>query len=301
MPELQDVRIIGEGLEFPEGPIVESADSVLVCEIRAGSLSRVWLDGRVERVAELGGGPNGAAYGPDGAVYVTNNGRGGPAGYIQRVDVDSGRSEVVYADCDGVPFGHLNDLVFDSTGGFWFTDYSLEGAIFYGLADGSRVQCVVTGTSFPNGVGLSPDEQTLYWATTTTRQVHRRRIEAPGRVRPSNGYSTAALFADGGADRWALLAGMLGHHELDSLAIDSAGHVCVGTLLAGGITDVSPDGEVTFYALPERFGEVVVTNLCFGGADLRTAYITLSQTGRLARCTWHRPGLATAFGPTGAA
>lgn len=69
-----EVRIIAAGLEFPEGPIAMTDGSVLVTEIAAGTLTRVSPDGRIERIAELGGGPNGAAIGPDGAVYVCNNG-----------------------------------------------------------------------------------------------------------------------------------------------------------------------------------------------------------------------------------
>ena len=61
-------------LQFPEGPIALPDGSVLVVEIARGTLSRVTPKGRVEVVADLGGGPNGAAIGPDGAVYVCNNG-----------------------------------------------------------------------------------------------------------------------------------------------------------------------------------------------------------------------------------
>jgi gluconolactonase len=67
-------REIASGLQFPEGPIWCSDGSVLLVEIRRGTLTRVHPDGRKEVVAECGGGPNGAAVGPDGAIYVTNNG-----------------------------------------------------------------------------------------------------------------------------------------------------------------------------------------------------------------------------------
>ena len=69
-----EVRDIATGLQFPEGPIAMPDGSVLVVEIRRGTLSRCTADGKVEVVADLGGGPNGAAIGPDGACYVVNNG-----------------------------------------------------------------------------------------------------------------------------------------------------------------------------------------------------------------------------------
>ena len=130
---------VTEGLQFPEGPVAMADGSVIVVEIRRGTLTRVLPDGRKETIAHLGGGPNGAAIGPDGACYVCNNGDawawqegeghlpdGPPAspyktGYIQRVDLRTGRFATLYDQCDGKPLNSPNDLVFDSTGGFWFT------------------------------------------------------------------------------------------------------------------------------------------------------------------------------------
>ena len=68
------LREVASGLQFPEGPVAMADGSVLVVEIARGTLSRVTPDGRIHVVADLGGGPNGAAIGPDGAVYVCNNG-----------------------------------------------------------------------------------------------------------------------------------------------------------------------------------------------------------------------------------
>ena len=69
-----DYEIVTEGLRFPEGPIWMEDGSVIVVEIAAGRLTRVRPNGAKETVANLGGGPNGAAIGPDGRVYVCNNG-----------------------------------------------------------------------------------------------------------------------------------------------------------------------------------------------------------------------------------
>src|SRR5215468_7950483 len=102
------MRTITTGLQFPEGPIAMPDGSVLVVEIKRGTLSRVAPDGTITVVATCGGGPNGAAIGPDGACYIANNGGfewhelGGltlpgnqPHGYIggriQRVDLATGK------------------------------------------------------------------------------------------------------------------------------------------------------------------------------------------------------------------
>jgi sugar lactone lactonase YvrE len=111
---------VTDGLQFPEGPVAMADGSVVVVEIRRGTLTRVSPDGRSEIVAELGGGPNGAAIGPDGAMYVCNNGNAwewqpgerslpaGPVpdyrgGSIQRVDLRTGRFTTLYDSCDGKP------------------------------------------------------------------------------------------------------------------------------------------------------------------------------------------------------
>src|SRR5215468_7350271 len=104
------MREVASGLQFPEGPIAMADGSVLLVEIKRGTLSRVAPDGTVSVVAETGGGPNGAAVGPDGKVYICNNGGfewhdiGGLTipgnqphdyigGRIQRVDLDTGKVE----------------------------------------------------------------------------------------------------------------------------------------------------------------------------------------------------------------
>ena len=67
------------------------------------------------------------------------------------------------------------------------------------------------------------------------------------------------------------------------MAVDGAGNVCQATVFEGGISVVAPDGElVEFISLPDP----LVTNICFGGDDLQTAYITMSGTGQLIKMPW---------------
>jgi gluconolactonase len=272
--------------------------SVLVAEIGGGSIARVESDGTIERIAMVRGGPNGAAIGPDGALYVCNNGgfrnesRIEPC--IQRVEMSTGASEILYRECGGVALGAPNDLVFDEAGGFYFTDHIHQGALYYAMPDGSAITRVVAERPHPNGVGLSPDGGVLYWAETSTRQVQRRRIIAPGEVVPAD-CDVRAFFRPNGADRFAVLAGLPGCHELDSLAIDSAGSVVVGTLVDSGVSEIRNDGSWVLHQLPPALADPLVTNVCFGGPDLTTIYITCSRTGRLLRATWHCPGAPLAF------
>ncbi|WP_406692026.1 SMP-30/gluconolactonase/LRE family protein [Saccharopolyspora sp. ID03-671] len=295
------MRLVASGLEFPEGPIALSDGSVLLVEIRGQRLSRVSPDGRVSVVAELGGGPNGAAIGPDGAVYVCNNGgfewhdRGGitapghqPADYIggriQRVSVDGDVTDL-YTECDGRPLRGPNDLVFDERGGFWFTDLgksrerdSDTGALYYAQPDGSSITEVVHPLVQPNGVGLSPDGSRLYVAETGPGRVWFWDLAGPGRV-------------DGRAQ---LLHGFSGLQMLDSLAVDGDGNVCVATLVTGAVSAIAPDGTLLRQvAVPEP--DPFVTNICFAGADSRTAFVTSSGRGLLYAVEWDSPGLDLEF------
>lgn len=297
---------IATGLRFPEGPVAMDDGSVLVVEIARGTLSRISPDGTAEIVADCGGGPNGAAIGPDRAVWITNNGGcfefidlGGmlvpgdvpsswTGGSIQRVDPVTGSVEVVYTECDGRALRAPNDLVFDAHGGFWFTDHGVRlgrssdrTGVFYAMADGSSIREVIFPLDAPNGVGLSPAGDRLYVAETHTGRVWAWDVPEPGVV------SGTGLLAPHGE----LLVGLAGHQLLDSLAVDGEGWVCVGTLVNGGITAISPDGSTI-----EHHGvdDLMVTNICFGGPDGNTAYVTASATGRLLTTTWPRPGLRLA-------
>ncbi|MEQ9642029.1 MAG: SMP-30/gluconolactonase/LRE family protein [Alphaproteobacteria bacterium] len=291
------------GLRFPEGPIALPDGDVLVVEIARGTLSRVKPDGTIEVVAETGGGPNGAAIGPDGACYVCNNGgypfherdgrlypdlHEGSAGRIERVDLATGRVDVLYTACDGEPLRAPNDLVFDDRGGFWFTDHGHRRrrskdrtGVYYAAADGDFIREAIFPVDEPNGVGLSPDGKTLYVAETYSGRVFAYDIVGRGEV---DRKQRALPWMVG-----RLLFGSSNLQMFDSLAVEANGNICVATIGPGGITVIAPDGVlVEHVALPD----VITTNICFGGPDLRTAYITLSSTGRLVRMDWPRPGLA---------
>lgn len=298
-----DFEVIADGLQFPEGPIAMPDGSVVLVEIARGTLSRVW-NGRTEVIAYLGGGPNGAALGPDGAVYVCNNGgfewrevsgllvpvRAAPdytTGRIERVDLATGRFERIYETFDGERLGGPNDIVFDRTGGFWFTDMGKSfprqrdhSALFYARADGSHLHRAVHPVVSFNGVGLSPDEKVVYCNDTETQKLWAFDITEPGKLAP---------FAFG--QRGRVVCTLPGHQLLDSLAVEANGNVCSATLLNGGITIFKPDGSYEHVAMPDP----LTTNICFGGADLRDAYITLSGTGKLVKTRWPRPGLRLNF------
>jgi sugar lactone lactonase YvrE len=211
-----EVRIIAAGLEFPEGPAALADGSVLVTEIAAGTHSRVSLEGQVERITHLGGGPNGAAIVPDG----------------------SGITEKIFP--------------LDS----------------------------------PNGIAQAPDGSRLYVAETQVGRIWYWDLEGPGKI---------ASNADGEFHPGKLLYGAPGYALFDSMKVDGEGWVCQATLIDGGVMQISPDGQ-RVEILP--LSDPMITNLCFGGPDYRTAFITCPGTGYLIAVDWQRAGGRLAFSTT---
>jgi gluconolactonase len=294
--------VVTEGLRFPEGPVALKDGSVIVVEIAGRALTHVHADGRKQVIAKLRGGPNGAALGPDGWVYVCNSGgwrytqeangwrrptgQASQSGWIERVSLATGAVERLYDSCGGRALRAPNDLVFDRHGGFYFTDHGKRrpksrvlGGVYYARADGSGIVEVVPGGMLtPNGVGLASDGRTLYVADTGPRQLWAFDLTGPGRI-------VAQPWPSPNGGR--IVAGLPDMNYLDSLALDSAGHICVASFNNCGIWEISADGSTRiFRPLPDFYA----TNIAFGGPDLSTAFVTLSSTGRLVSFRWPRAG-----------
>jgi gluconolactonase len=88
------------------------------------------------------------------------------------------------------------------------------------------------------------------------------------------------------------MCGLGGFQRFDSLAVDSEGNVCVATLISGAISVIAPDGTLLRQVMT---GDLFTTNICFGGPDLRTAYLTLSGRGELVSIDWPVAGLKLAY------
>lgn len=295
---------IASGLGFPEGPVVLPDGALVIVDIRRGTLIRIAPDGSDHVVAELGGGPNGAALAPDGTLIVCNNGgyawgdiEGlsipvGPAadyetGSIQRVDLATGAFETILTSVDGRTLSAPNDLVFDRHGGFYFTDtgkhhahHSDHGRVCY--VDGAGARTVAEPLDQPNGIALSPDGRRLYVTETATARVWWWHVDGPGRLRGGDTFHGA-----GGGN---FLFSEPGYSYYDSMAVQADGDLCIGTLLKAGIAIVARDGSGGRH-LDLADLDPAITNIAFGGADMRDAYLTASATGRVYRMRWDTPGL----------
>ena len=306
---MANIRVLATDLEFPEGPVVMPDGSVVLVEIRGRRLTRVWPDGRKQVVAEIPGGPNGAAIGPDGKCYICNNGgfswiptaQHDHAGAAAATTISAARSSA------SICRAARSKPSFDKCG-----EHPLRGPERSGVRQAWRPLVLrsrqaprprhgcrrvlllkpgmkeivegVHGMLPANGIGLSPDENTVYIAETPTARLWAYDISAPGTVKPRD-----VIYR---GERGKPIAGLGGYQMFNSLAVEASGNVCVATLISGCISVIAPDGSIV-EQVPT--GDRVTTNIAFGGPELKTAYITLSGKGELIAMDWARPGLPLNF------
>lgn len=282
-------QVLCTGLRFPEGPSFDASGNLYVTEIAGGCVTRIDPQGRRELFADLGGGPNGSAFGPDGWLYVTNNGglafadgrpRGraedNTGGRIERISPE-GRAEVLHTECDGRPLVAPNDLAFDPEGGFYFTDSHHgtrqnrpPGQIHYCDPRRGSIQLVDDGLQLPNGIAVSPDGQWLIAVETIPRLVIRYQIRRAGLVGPK------VVVCE-------LPEGCLP----DGIALDVQGNIVCAGLGLGLVIAVGPQGQPVESVKME---DTDPTNLAFGGESLQTIYVTEGVLGRVVKLHWPYAG-----------
>ncbi len=264
-----DTETIVTGFGLIEGPVWRMAESdLIVTAIPEGKLLRVDVGAGTTTVfAEVGGGPNGAYPCADGGVVVANNGgldwqaigvrTSDPAQPttpgLQRVYSD-GRVELLTAGYG--PFNAPNDLCIGPDGAVWFTDPPRYPAPpeptgrVWRWSPGGRADLVADGFKYCNGIGVQADGTVII-------------VEPNGLMRlPDRSWFVETMPSGG-----------------DGFAFDIEGNVYV----AGGrfLTVVSPSGEVLEQLETPGEGRAMMTNCCFGGADLRTLYATEGRRGRV--------------------
>ena len=289
---------VAGGFAFPEGPCVDRHGTLYLVELPRGCVSVV-AHGRRLEFATLGGAPNGAAFGADGTLYVCNNGgnwppkpstggqpgTGGGQASIQAVRPDGSFKTLITA-IDGQSLNGPNDICFDDKGGFYFTDpawakrspegiahaeQSPPGNLCYVAGDGSATR-VWGDLLFPNGLHVTPDGKALVVAETGTGRVWRFGIREPGNL-----------------DRAEVMIELGPASGLDGMCFDSEGRLLIAGCGSSRIYVLAADLRHLDQSI--ELGDPDPTNLCFGGPDYRTLYVTLGSSGAVVSIEWPVAGL----------
>lgn len=247
---------------FLEGPSFDRQGNLWFVDIPFGRIFRIDPKGNWDLVTQYDGWPNGLKFHRDGSAYIYDYKKG-----LLRLDTVTGKIETILETAYSEGFKGLNDLHFASNGDLYFTDQGQTGIadptgrVFRLRADGG-LDRLVSNIPSPNGITLSTTEKHCYVAVTRAQQVWRLPLMADGSISKTG----VAIQLSGGA------AGPDGI-EMDG---DNGLLVCH---LGVGIWRFDANMLPTHLIYSENPHHHHLANLCFGGPDLKTVYITESLSG----------------------
>ncbi|MFC1539539.1 SMP-30/gluconolactonase/LRE family protein [Candidatus Latescibacterota bacterium] len=252
-PVVEDGAIIQQistGHAFTEGPVVDDSGNLYFVDIPFNTINKIDPDGVRSSFVRGSGCANGLAIDSNGVLHACLN--------VDRcvVSIDSEGNYTVLADnYQGKKFNNPNDLWIDAKGGIYFTDPAyylrltkeLDGEyVYYITPDRLSVMRVIDDTVQPNGIIGTPDNKLLYVADPGQRTIFRYTINEDGTLSNKTEYVKSGS---------------------DGMTIDSEGNIY---LTGRGISVYNPNGtRIETISVPEG-----PSNLCFGGSDKKTLFIT---------------------------
>jgi len=277
---LGEVRVLAKVEDdkvFTEGPAVDRAGNVLFTNVPVSRILKWSPQSKLLSVfRENSNETNGLYFAPNGDLLCCEGG----TRRVTRTDHQTGAVRVLADGFDGKPFAKPNDLCMDRTGRVYFTSRSgvedPEGEnvkSVYRIDPDGRVAQVLAWPEvhMPNGIVLSPDESKLYLIEAHPDADRHRDIRV---------YDVAA---DGSLTNGRVLIDFYPGRSGDGMCIDSQGNLYVAAGLhktrgtsetldtKPGIHVISPEGKLlAFRETPVD----TITNCTFGGADLKSLYIT---------------------------
>lgn len=247
-----EVKRVHSGFQFTEGPAADAAGNVYFTDPRANVIYISHTDGRLSTFLEDTRGANGLMFDVQGRLVVCQGGEG----RVVSLDVTSIDVKVIADRFEGQRFNAPNDLVLDAHGGLYFTDPAFRAGTqdkegVYHVSAKGEVKRVIDDLPRPNGILLSGDGKTLFVLPSGNPAVMAYPIEAPDRL--GAGRMFAALERSG-----------------DGMTLDSKGNLYVTQPSLNGIVVLSAEGkQLGFLPTPES-----PSNCTFGGADMKTLFIT---------------------------
>lgn len=264
-PKPAEPVLAADGFQFPEGPAYDGKGNVFVSNCNSDYIGKLDAAGRAIQFKAASDRftfekTNGLTFFEDGSLFACDFGRKA----IVQIFPD-GRTEAYADKCGDEGFKGPNDLAFDPAGNLYFTDpvgssASKPTGCVYRIERGSRkVTRVVEGIAYPNGIAFSADAKTLYIAESERYRILK------ARVKPDGSLKTPQLFCQ-----------MPDKHTPDGMNFDQAGNLYVATVGPGLVSVIDKEGKI---ARTIKLPGAQVTNVEFGGKELKTLYITEAEKG----------------------
>ncbi|NUX54697.1 SMP-30/gluconolactonase/LRE family protein [Paraburkholderia youngii] len=251
---------------FLESPVWDPDGYLFVTDIPHGRVFRISAAGEWELVVQYEGEPNGMKRFDDTHLLITDYRNG-----LMLLDIVRGEVRPFLERRNSERFRGVNDLTFDSNGNLYFTDQGQSGlhdptGRVYRLSPEGKLDMLLGNCPSPNGLVLSPDEKVLFVAMTRGNSVWRVPLQADGSVSKVGQFFTS-----------------YGPSGPDGLTIDSEGRLLVANPGLGRAWVLNHRAEpVEILTSPEGAS---LTNLCFGGADMKTLFMTESVSGTVLKAT----------------
>ncbi len=266
---------VADGLNFPEGPAYDGYSSIFLSNCYGGWITKYSagvVDTFISKINDtlLIEKTNGLAYGEDGYLYACEYGKGKILRISKDVQIE------VYADgYEGKKFNRPNDLTFDKNGNLFFTDplsYDknlLDGRIFIVDSRTKEVKLLRDSLAFPNGINISPADGRLYVCESAKQKIISFRINSDFTVNDKKDFVE------------------IPSGDPDGIEFDVNGNLYAAHFGGKAVYIFSPEGKLLQKI--ETPGSKP-TNLEFGGADLKTLYLTEVETNSLYKIRTNIPG-----------
>lgn len=273
-------------ISFTEGPTVDADGNVYFTDLRGpGRIMRMSLDGIVETFREPSYRANGLIFDSEWRLLACEGGNGAEVlPRVTRTNIETGEVEVIADQFEGKQLHQPNDVTIDGQGRIYFTDRpgadvtadqtGVHGV--YRVDLGGNIARILTEPEIerPNGIVISPEDDTLYLIEAAQQDGGARMIRA---------YDLAE---DGTASNMRVFHDFYPGRSGDGMTIDSEGNLYVAAGLnrlrgtsetldtVAGVHIFSPNGELVEHVpIPED----TITNVAFGGDDLRVLYVTAGE------------------------
>jgi len=268
-------EVLGTSYGFSEGPAADAQGNIYFSDGRNDSIHYYEIGRPVVPFLTDSTDANGMIFSATGELLVCE----GAAHRIVAIDVATREKRILCDSFEGLPFNEPNDLAVDREGGIYFSDpnYSHHGQetirkedAYYRAANGTIRRVSDTCTK-PNGVLLSADGATLYLADSRGPRIYRYDVVGPGDI----------------TNERVWIENMPGNP--DGLTLDERGNLYVGMNRAG-LAVYNIEGNPI-----GRREDIHVSNLCFGGPDFRTLFMTCAD--RFIGLSMHVTGIRPIYSP----